>query len=161
MERIKFYTIEDEYIRYLYKFDKKVPFNKGARRPYIGIILEINKHTYFAPLNSPKPAHNKYDENATHMKILDGKTILGIIRFNNMLPIDKKLLTYISFNDIKDYRYRKLLSKENRFIQKHTEEIRKKANQLYKIVTVEKREFFVSISCDFKLLEQKCRKYKN
>ena len=124
-----------------------------------GIIFELNNHTYFAPLNSPKPAHDKYDDNATYMRIIDGKEILGLIRFNNMLPIDKKYLTYINFDDIKDYRYRKLLSKENRFIQKYTKEIRKRANQLYKIVTVEKRPFFVNLSCDFKLLEEKAKEY--
>ena len=35
MNEIRFYTVSNEYIEYLYKFDNKVPFNKGAKRPYI------------------------------------------------------------------------------------------------------------------------------
>lgn len=50
MERLKFYNIDDKYIEYLYQFDNKVPFNKNSKRPYIGIILEINNTTYFAPI---------------------------------------------------------------------------------------------------------------
>lgn len=49
MERLKFYNIDDEYIEYLYQFDKKVLYNKNSKRPYIGIVLEIKGTTYFAP----------------------------------------------------------------------------------------------------------------
>ena len=35
MSRIKFYNIDDDYIEYIYQFDKKVPFNKHNKRPYI------------------------------------------------------------------------------------------------------------------------------
>ncbi len=54
MERLKFYNIDDEYIKYLYQFDKKVPYNKNNKRPYIGIVLEIKGTKYFAPMFSPK-----------------------------------------------------------------------------------------------------------
>ena len=37
MDRLKFYNIDDQYIEYLYQFDKRVPFNKNSKRPYIGI----------------------------------------------------------------------------------------------------------------------------
>lgn len=41
MERLKFYNIDDKYVEYLYRVDKKVPFNKNAKRPYIGIGLAL------------------------------------------------------------------------------------------------------------------------
>lgn len=64
MDRLKFYNIDDQYIEYLYQFDKKVPFNKNSKRPYIGIILEINGITYFAPMFSPKfPVHSQVIDN--------------------------------------------------------------------------------------------------
>ncbi len=72
MDRLKFYNIDDKYIQYLYKFDNKVPFNKNSKRPYIGIVLEINGITYFAPMFSPKQQHSKYKSNATYIKIGQG-----------------------------------------------------------------------------------------
>ena len=41
MNKLIFYNINDDYIEYLYGFDKRVPHNKNAKRPYIGIIIEI------------------------------------------------------------------------------------------------------------------------
>ena len=158
MERLKFYNIDDEYIKYLYQFDNKVPFNKNNKRPYIGIILEINNMTYFAPMFSPKLQHNKYKSNSTYIKIGEN---LGLIRLNNMIPVCKKNLRYIDFNKIQDQKYRNLLIQQNNFIQLHTEKIRNTANKLYQFVTKDKKEFFIKICCDFKLLESKCKLYNN
>lgn len=158
MERLKFYNVNDDYIKYLYQFDKKVPFNKNNKRPYIGIILEINGMTYFAPMFSPKPQHSRYKANATYIKIEEN---LGLIRLNNMIPVSKENLKYIDFNKIQDKKYRNLLIQQNNFIQINTDKIRDVANKLYNFVTEDKKEFFVNICCDFKLLEQKCRLYNN
>lgn len=157
MERLKFYHIDDDYIKYLYQFDIRVPFNKNNRRPYIGIILEINNITYFAPMFSPKQQHSKYKSNATYIKI--GKD-MGMIKLNNMIPVNKENLKYIDINKIEDKKYRNLLIQQNNFIQINTDKIRKMANKLYKFVTVDKKEFFVNISCNFKMLEEKCKSYK-
>lgn len=158
MERLKFYNIDDQYIEYLYQFDKKVPYNKNSKRPYIGIILEINGITYFAPMFSPKQQHSKYKANATHIRIGEN---LGMIKLNNMIPVNKNNLQYIDFNNIKDKKYRYLLIQQNNFIQLNTEKIREVAKKLYKFVTVDKKEFFIQLCCDFKLLEKKCNEYKN
>ena len=114
MERLKFYNVEDEYIEYLYQFDKKVPYNKNAKRPYIGIVLNINGNTYFAPMFSPKQQHDKYRASVTHIKI--GKD-LGIIKLNNMIPVNNENLKYIDFSDVQDKKYRNLLIQQNNFIQ--------------------------------------------
>ena len=157
MERLKFYHIDDDYIKYLYQFDIRVPFNKNNRIPYIGIILEINNITYFAPMFYPKQQHSKYKSNATYIKI--GKD-MGMIKLNNMIPVNKENLKYIDINKIEDKKYRNLLIQQNNFIQINTDKIRKMANKLYKFVTVDKKEFFVNISCNFKMLEEKCKSYK-
>lgn len=157
MERLKFYNIDDEYIEYLYQFDKKVPFNKHSKRPYIGIVLEINNITYFAPMFSPKQQHSKYKASATHINIGEH---LGLIKLNNMIPVHKENLRYIDFDKINDKKYRYLLIQQNNFIQLNTEKIRETANKLYKFVTVDKKEFFVNICCDFRMLEQKSKEYK-
>ena len=157
MDRLKFYNIDDQYIEYLYQFDKKVPFNKNSKRPYIGIILEINGITYFAPMFSPKQQHSKYKANATHIRIGEK---LGMIKLNNMIPASKEYLKYINFNDIQDKKYKNLLIQQNNFIQLNTEDIRQTAEKLYKFVTIDKKEFFIKLCCDFKLLEEKCQYYK-
>ena len=157
MDRLKFYNIDDQYIEYLYQFDKKVPFNKNSKRPYIGIILEINGITYFAPMFSPKQQHSKYKANETHIRIGEN---LGMIKLNNMIPVNKENLKYINFNDIQDKKYKNLLIQQNNFIQLNADDIRQTAEKLYKFVTIDKKEFFIKLCCDFKLLEEKCKYYK-
>ena len=157
MERLKFYNIDEEYITYLYEFDKKVPFNKDSKRPYIGIVLKIEGITYFAPMFSPKKQHNKYKSNATYVKIGNN---LGIIRLNNMIPVNKENLKYVNFDNIKNEKYKNLLIQQNNFIQLNTNVIKKKAYNIYKFVTEDKKEFFVGLCCNFKLLEEKCSQFR-
>lgn len=157
MERLKFYNIDDEYIKYLYEFDKKVPFNKNSKRPYIGIVFQINKTTYFAPMFSPKQQHSKYKANKTYIKIGNN---LGIIKLNNMIPVSMEYLKYIDFNDIQDKKYRNLLIQQNNFIQLNSDKIREMANKIYKFVTIDRKDFFIHICCNFLLLEKVSEDYK-
>ena len=38
---MKLYYVEDAYIQQLRSIDSRVPFNKQATRPYVGIVLTI------------------------------------------------------------------------------------------------------------------------
>lgn len=40
---MKFYHITDEYITYLRKYDTKVAKNKQESRPYVGIVVQIER----------------------------------------------------------------------------------------------------------------------
>ena len=157
INKLNFYTVSDEYIQYLYQFDKKIPYNKNAKRPYIGVVLKIEEFNYFAPLFSPKKTHSKYSDNPTYMKI---GTSYGIVRFNNMIPVPISELKYININSIEDKKYRMLLIAQNHFIKLHTEKILKKALKLYTWVTINEKEFFVNLNCNFKLLEKVSKMYK-
>lgn len=157
MKRLQFYNVDDKYIEYLYNFDNKVPYNKNSKRPYIGIVLEINDVKYFAPMFSPKQQHSKYKANATYIRIGEK---MGIIKLNNMIPVNDVNLKRIDFNSIQDPKYKNLLIQQNNFIQLNTEKIRDVANKLYKFVTEDKKEFFVNLCCNFKLLEEKSKLYK-
>ena len=64
MKILKIYYINENYIKYLRKFDKIVPYNKSYTRPYIGVVYEYNRMHYFAPLSSPKPKHITMNEDA-------------------------------------------------------------------------------------------------
>ena len=39
MKILKIYYINENYIKYLRKFDKIVPYNKTHTRPYIGVVF--------------------------------------------------------------------------------------------------------------------------
>lgn len=158
IDKLNFYTVNDEYIEYLYQFDKRVPYNKNSKRPYIGVVLKFKDINYFAPLFSPKINHPKYSDNPTYMRI---GTDYGIVRFNNMIPVPINELKYLNINNVKDEKYRMLLISQNHFIKLHSEKILKKAIKLYTWVTVDNKDFFVNLSCNFKLLEEKSKLYKS
>ena len=87
--KLNFYIIDDNYIKYLSQFDKHIAYNKNQKRPYIGVVIVVGEHYYFAPLFSPKPKHKNYKDNLTFFKIVNTKTKndLGIIRFSDMIPV--------------------------------------------------------------------------
>ena len=60
-----------------------------------------------------------------------------------------------------DEKYRTLLNKEYQFCKKNQDKIQKKANQIYSIVTKNKKQVLTDNSCDFKLLEKAYHEYIN
>jgi len=152
------YYISEDYIKYLRKYDNKVPSNKNTTRPYIGIVYQYNGFNYFAPLSSPKEKHLKMNKKAIDIwKIDDGK--LGIINFNNMLPCQKNLLTEV-LPTITDVKYRKLLENQIELINKD------RNIMLKKIITFHNKynenlltENVKNRCCNFRLLELKCQEY--
>ena len=59
-----------------------------------------------------------------------------------------------------DKKYKDLISAEYRYINSNKEEIYKRANKMYIAVTKHKNNFLKTISCNFKLLEEKCVEYE-
>lgn len=166
IEKLNFYIIDENYIKFLSQFDKHIAYNKNEKRPYIGVVLIIEGHYYFAPLFSPKQKHKTYKNNLTFFKIINSKkkTDLGIIRFSDMIPVPKE---YVYLLDIKNksYGYKRLLSEQYSYINKpnNRQKIIDKAQRIYNIVTNDKKNkvslFYKDLSCNFKLLEEKCLKY--
>ena len=167
MGKLNFYIIDDNYIRYLSKFDKHIAYNKNEKRPYIGVILVVEEHYYFAPLFSPKQKHKTYKDNLTFFKIVNDKTKndLGIIRFSDMIPVPQDCVYLLDIKN-KSYGYKRLLSEQYSYINKpeHKQKIMDKATRIYNIVTGNKKskvsKFYKVLSCDFKLLEEKCVEYR-
>lgn len=158
---LRLYKIDINYIKYLYSFDNRVQFNPNnddeysAKRPYLGVILEINNFEYFVPLEHPRLAHQKMKNNIFLFKIHSGK--YGILGFNNMIPVNKEQLVDFDINE-KSEKYKQVLISQYHFCNKHIEEIRKKA-----MATYCKRgcnNFLKNICCDFKLLEEKAKLFQ-
>ena len=66
MDNIKLYEIDEAYIDYLlpaapHLFQNKKPGQQNTRK-YIGVLLIVNGHEYFAPLSSFKEKHKHMQE---------------------------------------------------------------------------------------------------
>lgn len=94
----KLVKIDYMYCDYLRKYDKRVVYNKGKKelRPFIGVLFSIGDKEYFASLSSPKPKHQIMKNNIDFFKIDNGT--LGVINFNNMIPVYKDNYDVITLN---------------------------------------------------------------
>ena len=157
MEKLRLYRIREGYIEYLHSKDHRVQYNKGEKRPYLGVVLEVGEHKYFVPMESPKPNHVNIKSNVHIMRIDGGK--YGLLGFNNMVPAKDFFLVPFDIAAEPDEHYRNLLWNQLNFCNVHKEEIREHARKTYEGVTVKHTPFLVKICCDFKLLEQEYVKY--
>ena len=159
MNKLKIYYIDNNYIDYLRKFDKKVAYNKRKSRPYVGVVYEFNNQTYFAPLSSPKPKHLAMNKKALDIfKIKNGE--LGIVNINNMIPTPKSCLTEV-LPLIEDIKYKNLVINQTAYLNQYKKELMSKVKKFilqYNKDLLSKR--IKDRCCDFNLLEEKCREYE-
>jgi len=158
LKGLKLYEISPLYIKYLAQYQKHIFWSDGnkATRKYIGIVLQIDEMSYFAPLSSFKPKHNKMKESVDLIKIRN----IAVININNMVPVPNGEYHLVDIRGIKDQQYRYLLQAENREINRLRDRIIKNARIVYNhkirngISTALARR-----TNDFKQLEKKCKEY--
>lgn len=159
---MKFYFINDAYIKYLKQYDNKVLDNYHQTRPYIGILLEINSLKYLAPLSSYKEKQDKLKTSSPTIYKLYQKNMpenkLGMISLNNMIPVLENELHLLDINSC-DKKYRTLLNLQLEFIKSHQDSILKKAQKLYELIVIKNHERYTSICCNFSLLESISKTY--
>ena len=153
--------ITNDYIDYLYQHENRVCFNKGGKRPYIGVVFQMQEHEYFAPLTSHGKGNylKKFpkQEDLTFLPINDCRH--GGINFNNMIPVVAGVYRQADFmpnkdDNIKQIKYKKLLQIQWQFIARHKKEIRQKASVLYNLKTKKHLPIGADArTCDFKVLE--------
>lgn len=168
-DKLNFYIIKDEYIKYVSQYDTHIAYNKGNRRPYIGIVLDIDNFLYFAPMFSPKPQHKKYKENLSFFKMFGNKEktdYLGLIRFADMIPVpESEIMQFKPQKSKVDYSI--LLIKQYNYINqnRNRDSIRLKAREIHEIVLNGEKSkttnFYRKICCNFKILQEKSLTYKN
>ncbi len=147
---------------FLKNIDKKVPNNYGGKRPFIGIVLNINDHEYLAPLTSYKSKQDKIKSTLpTIMKLYerrDPSNKLGMIQINNMVPI---IRSEIRLLDIENQQkpYKNMLYKQYEFIKTKIVKIQDKAIKLHNLVVDKEQSFYCRISCNFRLLENNYRNF--
>ncbi len=158
MRTLRIYKVEDKYIRYLHSRDNKVQYNKGAKRPYVGVVFDFAGYRYFVPMESPKPNHATIKP-GKHIMRLDGGRY-GLLGFNNMIPVPQSALIEYDINAEKDVKYRALLQRQIALCNRMKADILNHAQMTYFDVVSGKNKFLVSISCDFKVLEKASKQYQ-
>ena len=179
--QLNLYSVSDQYIEYLRKFDKRVYDNKEEirihTRKYLGVVLNINSFNYYIPFSSPKDT-DYYDKDKTEIRksiipIIriynkdknNNYKLYGTLRISNMIPVPITEITPYFVKDEKDINYKNLVLAELRFIRKNTNMIIKNANILYKQKEKNENINYIKNSLEFKLLEEKCldyiKKHKN
>lgn len=161
MENIKIYEINAAYIDYLVPYAPHLFRNRqkgqANERKYIGVVLQVNGFSYFAPLSSFKPKHTKMKEGLDFLKIKN----YAVINLNNMFPVPMSECRYVDFSSIRDPSYKSLLLSEYRFIKSIQEKIKKNAAALYRHKQINGNETPLAKRCnDFSLLETMCQRYK-
>lgn len=157
MENLKIYRVKDRYVAFLRSRDHRVQLNKHHSRPYVGVVLHVGKFKYFVPMESPKPAHKKIKPGIHILKMDKGR--LGLLGFNNMIPVRDDVLISFNIDDEPSPDYAMLLKKQAYFCNRNKTDILNKASRTYYEVVNDNNEFLKSICCDFKKLEKACKQF--
>lgn len=152
---MNFYFIEDAYFAMLLLHDSSVQYNYNAKRPYVGIILNINGCDYFAPLASPKPKYENHKSIKYFTLLEKGKATknLGVIKLNCMIPVPRMYLKPVFFDQ--NTSYGRMLSSQYRYIISQQDVIKKQATTLYDLVVNKGNQNLANVCCKFSLLEEK------
>lgn len=164
LKNLKFYKIDYNYIKHLQNIEietrgfTRVPnldYGKDRKQKFVcGIVLNINNINYFAPITSFK------SQKPDNFLICNSRgKVLSSIRFNYMFPVPIEIAQIYNFNDISDEKYKNLVRDEFKYCLQFQDDIKKLAQRTYKRVILGKNKGLVHNSCDFKLLEQACKKY--
>ncbi len=162
-DKLKWYIADKEYVNYLRKFDNKVEnidYNEKLK-PYIGILITINKFNYYVPISSAKEKHYNMREGIDFIKIKKEEKIIGVLNLNNMIPILNDNVRILQYREIEFYRkfandkekrlYIAFLSFELSLINSKIEKIKKSAEKLYNEKLKNPGSNISKRCCNFKL----------
>lgn len=159
-----FYKIDEEYSKFLQKYEKehrgitKIPNMRYTDRNKFtfGAVLIVNDINYYVPVSS---FIKKQEANILIRVVGDEQEIKGSLRFNYMIPVPACCVERLIIKDVKDEKYRILLNKEYKFCIDNEERIQKRANKIYEMVMLNKKQILTDNSCDFRILEAAYNEY--
>lgn len=108
-------------------------------------------------MESPKPNHAKLKPGRHIMKLDDGQ--LGLLGFNNMIPIHDAALIPFDIDAETDRKYADLLRRQVSFINRNKASVMDHASSTYYGVVKQRNRFLLKICCDFKKLERACDRF--
>lgn len=161
MKKLDFYIIDNDYLEYLQKYgDKKVPNHDYKNTKfYVGIVLNIAKYKYFAPVSSFKIQQKTNYLIEIYDKKLKSMKISSSVRCCFMIPIDETLIQRFCINSYNKVQDRGLIRKELEWCRKHANDIERLAEKVYKWGTNE-HSYQYKNCCDFKKLELAYNNYE-
>ena len=180
-EKFGFYNVDTDYLRFLSDIESEVQFSEDKdyeQKPFLGIVILIDNHSYLIPLTSGKYKHSKWKNVGTAHYLIYEKVkkselrkkdifksisdtealkIFAVLDIKKMIPVKEGLYSRIDFASLSDQKYADLLEKEYRFCQKIQDGILSKVKQIY----FEQKQTGVihPIYCDFAKLEVACDTY--
>ena len=178
MDDYKIYSVSDEYIDYLRKYEPNVYSNKEGNRThtrkYIGTVFKMNGMNYFVPMSSPKETDYQVAGSGKVIKksivpiirITEKnngvKELKGTLRISHMIPVpEDQLLLYDLDNEV-DADYKALVHSEAIFIRKNAAKIQNNAELLYKQKQInDESAGYVKHALDYKHLEDLCKEFVN
>ena len=164
MEKLNFYFVDKDYVDFLKQAETEkrgfsrvpnVDYDAGRKPKFLcGVVLKVHGTDYYAPLSSFK---QQRPDNYL-IKAEDGR-VVSSLRFNYMFPVPRELTKIRWIYNEPDRAYRSLLSQELRHCIDNQETIQRLAERTYRRVLLGKDKGLVANSCDFVLLEGKCKEY--
>ena len=174
MEEFKLYSVSDKYVEWLRKDFPNVYSNKiNARthtRKYLGVVLHIDKYSYYIPMSSPKDSDYQIagDNRVIKKSIVPiirivvknaagEKELKGTLRISHMIPVPASELILYDLENEADSAYRDLVQNEMIFIRKNREKIMSNAILLYKQKAAnDTTAGYVKSALDYQKLEKLC-----
>lgn len=135
-------------------------------RPFVGIVIVCGVQKYCIPLSSPKPKHKSMKNDVDFMKIWDGEKLIGVLNFNNMIPVDESCILPLNLritekDDSAIRNYKKMAVKQLDWCQRNQDAIVKKANKLYTLLQSDRvSSILKKRCCNFKKLEIVLQKWR-
>lgn len=155
MGKFQFYHINEHYVSYLHSIDNRVQYNKGQRRPYVGVVLPINGVDYYVPLESPKDNHANIKGGGPVMKLDEGR--LGVMGFNNMIPVLDSCLIKFDIQAVRDTKYKMLLLNQLEYCNKNRDLILQRAQTTYRRALSRKIPLYQKVCCNFESWRERVR----
>ena len=145
-QRLNLYTVNMKYIRNLQNQGDDNVFSISPQigksiRPFVGIVVICDDKQYCIPLSSPKDKHQSMKNDVDFHRVLDSKgKLIGVLDFNNMIPVREDLLQVIKVKARPDdspseRQYKNLVIDQINFCRQNQDIIVRKANKLYRMVS--------------------------
>ena len=145
-QRLNLYTVNMKYIRNLQNQGDDNVFSISPQigksiRPFVGIVVICDDKQYCIPLSSPKDKHQSMKNDVDFHRVLDSKgKLIGVLDFNNMIPVREDLLQVIKVKARPDdspseRHYKNLVIDQINFCRQNQDIIVRKANKLYRMVS--------------------------
>lgn len=155
---LKFYDIDENYVKYLQSIDSQVPnIHYRTNNKFVcGVVLHIHGTKFYAPIS------HTIKQFRTSMLIYDNQIPISSIRFSFMLPAYDDVLFEKDFKQlaIVNQSYADIVAAEYDYCLRHADDIYRKAQSVYAI-GCNKNHVLNYTCCDFLKLEQEYLKYKD